>query len=42
MNRLEAEAFSPAKTESFSPAGFLAARPGLSGKALLGFEVGRC
>jgi hypothetical protein len=37
MNRPEAEAFSPAKTDSFFPAGFLAARPGISGKALLGF-----
>jgi len=40
MNRTEAEAFSPAKTEKLLSEGFLAARPGLSGKALLGFEVG--
>lgn len=36
------EAFSPAKTEKLLSESFLAARPGLSGKALLGFEVGRC
>jgi hypothetical protein len=41
MNRPDAEKqLSPAKLKSFFPAGFLAARPGLSGKALLGFEVG--
>ena len=32
---------SPLTGSSF-PASFLAARPGLSGKALLVFEVGRC
>jgi hypothetical protein len=40
MNRTEAGVFSPAKTEKLLSESFLAARPGLSGKALLGFEVG--